>query len=303
MSIYTSRNLNALLLSSLCYSFSLLANDLSVLNLSKSIRINALIAHTDGFLYASSSDGDESEQVIYRIDQQSGKVTLFATGLDTPESMSEGINGEIYVAEWNTGNIMKISSDGKSELFVNELGVPKAILTAVDGTIWVAFQWIGDIKLYHYDITGEELAQISVKNVSIEGAVLLAGNIYAVDEYLGIFYKISTDGTKNILATAPEHNYQYGIRKLLHKNGSYYTADGGKHVIYQISPQGEFKVVAGELRKSGFLSNKFPNRLSSPNAMASFAETNKIYVSQKQYQATAQLKIITLPEKLTKEKQ
>jgi len=274
-----------------------MASEIGTLKLSKSIIINQLLAHSDGFLYATSGDGDdETKRVVYRIDPLSGKVITFATDLDTPQSITEGINGNIFVSEWNTGNVIRLSPSGKSKLFVNELGTPKAVLSKVDGSILVAFQWLDDIKLYYYDASGKLLEQTDIKNVTLDGAVLIENDIYAVDEFSGIFYKIKNNETVETIAKAPKRLHQYGIQSLLYKNGYYYTADTAKHVVYRISADGEFNIQTGKIGHNYTLSKQHPDRLYSPNALASFIQSNKIYVSEKRYQASSQLKIISLPK-------
>jgi len=273
-----------------------MAYEIGILNLSKSIIINQLLAHSNGFLYATSGDGDdETKQVIYRIDPLSGEVVIFATDLDTPQSITEGVNGNIFVTEWNTGNVIRLSPSGKSKLFVNELGTPKAVLNKKDGSILVAFQWQDNVHIYHYNASGKQLEKIDIRKVTLDGAVLVENDIYAVDEFSGIFYKIKNNETTEIIAKAPKRMDQYGIKSLLYKKGFYYTADTGKHVVYRISPEGKFTIIAGDIGHNYPLSKKYPNRLYFPDAIASFENSNKIYVSQKRYQATSQLKIISLP--------
>jgi sugar lactone lactonase YvrE len=272
-----------------------MADKIDILKLSKSITINQLLAHSDGYLYASSGDGDdETKQVVYRINPSSGDVSIFATDLNTPDSITEGLNGNIFVAEWNTGNVIRLSPSGKSKLFINELGIPKAVLAKMDGSVLVAFQWHDDIKLHHYNSSGKLLEQMDIRNLTLDGAVLVGDDIYAVDEFSGSFYKIKSNGTVNVIAKPPKRLTQYGIQHLLYKNGYYYTTDSGKHIIYRISSDGEFNIETGKVSHNDTLSKQYPDRLYLPNALASFKKDNKIFVSQRRYQASSELKIISL---------
>ena len=89
---------------------------------------------TDGFLYV----GDTGLKSILQV-SLNGSVNVFATGITAPYGLAFGPNGDLFVADLASNNVIKISgfsSPNDPTLFPNDVMHPTGAVHAHDNMIW-----------------------------------------------------------------------------------------------------------------------------------------------------------------------
>ncbi len=122
-----------------------LAGDSSISTLVSGVNSpqNGMALDSDGNLYYSSA-GDNN---IYKI-TSGGSVSTLSTGLNLPVGVCVDNLGYVYIAEWNSGDIRKISTTtgGAGSVYASGLSYPYGICRDSAGNLYISGYQDGNIK-------------------------------------------------------------------------------------------------------------------------------------------------------------
>lgn len=215
----------------------------------------SVVQAKDGRIFVSEinefgKDGDGQITVI----DQSGKVSVFALGLDDPKGLAI-IGQNLYAADKN--KIIKITPDGKTTVFVPSSAFPTMPVFLNDleadpqGNLYVSDS--GDIlgkggggAIYKISPQGQVTLLVNDKqNPSLTGPNgLLAddtGNfLLEVDFVSGILYSLNT---KTGQLTDVAEGFGGGDGVVHHSNGTMYVSDWKNGKVYSVNTKGDVTLV------------------------------------------------------------
>ena len=231
---------------------------------------DALSFDTQGNLYASNSGkfGREglSGSLVHKIDKN-GEISIQASGLSGPLGHDFDSQGNMYIANYNNGEITKISVNGAKSSFSKraKAGAVSGIVLNSKDEIFVSSFASGAI--FKFDVRGG--SEIWLQDQRLSGPVGIVSdendNIYVGNYNNGRIFKITKNKELTELATSPDHSGYITYAK-----GMVYTTGINKHKIYQIPIDGS---PASELPGSSSSGFKFPNGISANH------DGSKLYVS------------------------
>ncbi len=257
-------------------------------------KFDGLLVHSDGYIYGSEGhDGSK----IYKITPD-GITSEFVGGLSGPINMVEDSIGNIYVTEWNTGRVKKITPDGEASIFVDYSGRAGAAGMDSEGNIYVNFKPLsgGNGTLRKFSPDGELLNTYTNSMMVNPSGIAFdeEGNMYLGELFSGNLLKVNTDDEFELLGSAPTPSGNHSLGKLLFFDGFLYSTDLGNHVVYKISLDGVFTILAGMLGQPGSQDGMGEEaRFSNPNGLAISGQDSTLFV-KKGYTANNKLRKITL---------
>ncbi|WP_271808371.1 Ig-like domain-containing protein [Clostridium beijerinckii] len=179
-------------------------------------------------------------------------TSIFASGLNNPMGIATDSSGNIFVADYGSGNVNKYSADG-TLLSTFASGVNGLTGIAIDssGNIFLIGLWSGNVKKYSAD--GTLLSTFASEIIEAYGiAIDSSGNIFVADYWSGNVNKYSASGS--LLSTfASGLNEPTGIA--IDSSGNIFVTNYGSRNVNKYS--------AG-----GSLLSTFASRLSSPYGIA-----------------------------------
>ncbi len=196
-----------------------------------------------------------------------GDITEHVSNLNGPLGTNFDSQGNMYVANYNTGDITKLTPKGESTLFVDigSAGFASGIAIDSHDNIFVA-SFAGN-AIYKVDLSGKK--ELWIKDKRLNGPVGIVmdemENIYVGNYNDGKVFKIEKNKTITELAAAP-----VGLGYIAYAKGSVFGTGYNKNVIYKIGVNGGPVQVLEGSAEAGF---KFPNGITtSPDG-------EKLYVS------------------------
>jgi len=196
-----------------------------------------------------------------------GDVTEHLSNLNGPLGSNFDSLGNMYVANYNTGAITKLTPQGQSSLFVDigSAGFASGIAIDNDDNIFVA-SFAGN-AIYKVSLTGKK--ELWLKDERLNGPVGIVldenENIYVGNYNDGKVFKINKNKTVTVLAAAP-----VGLGYIAYANGAVFGTGYNKNVIYKITVDGD---TVQELEGSAEAGFKFPNGITTSS------DGKRLYVS------------------------
>lgn len=188
---------------------------------------------------------DASEGDILRASTE-GDVETFAEGLESaggtlgPNAITMDINGNLYVSNALTQEILKFTPDGESQVFASNMAFPVDVAFDEDQVLYVA-QTISDTVDKFYADGSHEVFVTGIRNPS-GLAFSPDGELYVCNNDRGQsgIYRILADGT-------PEP-FVEGLTETLDaivfdRDGFLYAVDGLLGLVYRIGPDKEIVVL------------------------------------------------------------
>ena len=161
------------------------------------------------------------------IDTLNPQITTIGSGFSSPTGIAVDPSGNVYVAEYYSGVIKKISSSGIS-VFGTGYFHTGCVASDVSGNIYVADAGNGII----YKIATNNTVSTVASGFNYPWGLALdaAGNIYMTETYNNSVKKIAPNGAITILGSG--FSGPYGIA--VDASGNVYVADGGNNAIKKI---------------------------------------------------------------------
>lgn len=256
-------------------SFSALsaAADYSVHTVMPSSGNDALTFDVKGNLYVSYS-GDFGATglsgTLVRKIAIDGTVSTYANNLKGALGTNFDSQGNMYIANYNNGEIYKITPNGKQALFVDmgSAGFASGITINAKDEMFVA-SYAGNV-IFKVDTHGAK--QLWVEDKRFNGPVGIVmdeeDNLYVGNYNNGKVFKIDNNKTVTELSSAP-----VGLGYITYANSMIYGTGYSKNIIYKIPTNGSAVQVLEGSTEAGF---RFPNGITTSN------DGKTIYVSNYQ---------------------
>jgi sugar lactone lactonase YvrE len=190
---------------------------------------------------------ENSTGIIYEVvDDET--VKPFTKGIDHPAGMACDAEGNLYVVEFNKGNLLRISPDAKKrETLASGLKQPNGVTVAADGTIYVSESEAGKVTIVKK--SGE-------KEILVDGVQYANGLV--LDEKAQRIYIVSTLGNKVVISPTAGENK--GKKKTFAKvaqapdgitgdtAGNFYVCVYGDGKIARMDSKGNVEIIATGLK-------------------------------------------------------
>lgn len=182
-----------------------------------------------------------------------------AAEFDLPTGVACDAAGNVYVSDFGSYVIRKVTPDGTVSTFAGTPG-PQEGAKSVDG-VGAAASFAGPYAL----------------------AIDKSGNLYTADGVSGAIRKITPDGTVSTIAggasAAPADKFNNPTGIAVDGSGNIYVADTGYNIVRKITPAGAVSTIAGFPGKSGSKDDTGIKALfNAPTALAVDAAGN-VFVS------------------------
>ena len=196
-----------------------------------------------------------------------GDITEHVSNLHGPLGTNFDSQGNMYVANYNTGDITKLTPKGQSSLFVDIGSAGFASGIAIDSHDNMFIASFAGNAIYKVDLSGKK--ELWIKDKRFNGPVGIVmdenENIYVGNYNDGKVFKIVKNKVITELAAAP-----VGLGYIAYAKGALFGTGYNKNVIYKIGVNGDAVQVLSGSAEAGF---KFPNGITTS------ADGEKLYVS------------------------
>jgi len=231
----------------------------------------------DGNVYtadfgATLSSGPPGTRV-WRI-TPAGEVSVYAEGFRGASGNAIGPDGTFYQANIAGGTVSRVDQDGKVSTFVaSGLAAPVGLTFDNQGRLVVAN--CGSNTLARVDEDGEAEVFASSNLLQCPNNLVLGGdgNFYVSNFYNGDVVRITPQGETTRLVTLPGGNNGH----LVFTDGVFYVAARAANQIYEVTMDGESRVIAGSGDRGVDDGPAMEATLSLPNDLALSPDGRTLY--------------------------
>jgi len=228
----------------------------------------------DGFIVDDQGNifgaGGFSRDHLVKIDPQ-GEVTTVVNGLGGPVHLIQGINGDLFVSEFNIHQVSRVTKQGTRTVYARGLDAPTSLAFDEEGHLWVAN--------YGRTFQGHTISKVAPNGevtTALDDPLLLApidiyfhesGDLLIANQVDAKILRATRDGQVTLIDQLPEQ----GIGHMIYLNGVCYSTAGNR--IYKTTLDGKSEVFAGQ---------PLPGAVDGPASLASFERPNGIWVTPDQ---------------------
>lgn len=236
---------------------------------------NGLTVHPNGDIYASDLFGNGFDGTrVYKITPD-GTSQFYAGGLTRPAGLVFDLDHNLlYVAEFSSGEISSIDTQGRVTGFASGLKQPSGLVFDTDTNLYVTNYGNGTISR----ITPK--GQVSTLTSGLNQPVGLAINnntLYAANLKDGKIYEIDLSGEKKLIATIED----LPIGFMTYSRGSLFVTSTGRHKIYEIDLDGNVVSVLTGTGKAGTANGDLSAaQFTNPDGIAASPTGDTLYVSE-----------------------
>lgn len=226
-----------------------------------------------GNIFASNYNND----IVYKIDTDHN-ISTFISNQDGAAGITFDGQGFIYLARYESRDIVKISADGSSiEPYASGVAAPIGIAFDSDGNLFTNNNVNNSIT--KIDINGNKSVQsISINNNS-SVAVDENNNKYVTDYNSGRIIKI--DATTNQESVFTNLPISGGVGYIIYSNGNFYATAVTDQLIFKIDTNGQHEIIAGIQSKVGVKDgNGNVATFNRPIGIAASPDGKTLYVGQ-----------------------
>ena len=166
-------------------------------------------------------------------------ASLAAANAHAAHNLAFDDKGNLFVADWNSGSILKFTSDGKRSTFASGVGQTVDLTFDDKGNLFV---WDGNtIFKFTPDGKGSTFASGLVPD-TWDLAIDRSGNLFVTDHVSRSILKFTREGKKSTFASglAPEH-------LAFDRSGNLFVTDKGSDSIFKFTPDGTRSTFASGL--------------------------------------------------------
>ena len=157
-------------------------------------------------------------------DSGMGGVTKIGEGFGSPTGMAFDHSGNLYVAEWGHGRIVRIDSDGGRTVFAGKLDSPAGLAFGADGMLYAAL-YSGDAVL-RFDADGHPAVYADGLATPTGIAFDLSGGLLVANRRAHEIVRIGRDGVRTVVVDGLDT--PVGVLQM--PDGAYVVSDFGGSV-------------------------------------------------------------------------
>lgn len=251
---------------------------------------DALIMGDDGNIYGSYFS-NTNNGAIYKITPD-GNVSLFSDGYSACNGLDFDHEGYLYVVDFtsniNTHQIYKLDENGNKAAYgPNVQGASGIIFDPNSDTLYISSYNSNVNAILKMSPDGNVINYCN--HSDLNGPVGMAfddeGILYVANFTDGEIYTVSHGGDSlTLLANIPSSSW-WGVGFITYASGYIYATGIGKHIVYQISLDGNVIEYAGT-GQAGLVDGQADvARFNRPNGITSNAAQDTIYISDYTTQA------------------
>lgn len=152
---------------------------------------NALAFDAQGMLYVS----DARLGRVDRIDPTDGSREIHVEGLHFPTALAFGMDGELYIAQRGSNDVLRIQPNGTRDVFAEGIRNPTALAFGPDGLLYAVNDDRGQSSIFRIQPNGDAQLLLEPFADTLEGlAIDTDGYLYTADGSAGILFRVSPDG-------------------------------------------------------------------------------------------------------------
>ena len=231
----------------------------------------------DGWIYVANfgdqlnnADGRE----VFKIDPETGEISLFATGLSGPSGNTFDSNGDLIQANIRGNRISKIEPNGDLTTIASGLAAPVGVALDDSQNIYVCN--CGDNTIAKVTPNGEVTTFVRDPQLNCPNGLTIDddGNLYPVNFNNGNVFKITPAGQLTLFATIPSGQTAH----IAFANHRLYVVGRQAHQLFEISLTGEISLLAGSGVAGDADGDGERAQFYIPNGIAISPSGDKIYV-------------------------
>ena len=235
---------------------------------------DGLFSSQDGTVYAAGGFADTR---VFRIDN-TGRTTVVSDQLSGPIDIAEDAEGNLYVTNFNTASVSKITADGQVSHFADVNPFPSGIVADAAGNFYVTH--FGEADPATGLGTGNSIVKVTADgstSVFTEGGLLSApvgididesNNLYVGNLHNGELIKIDSNGQQELLVDLTGDEINFAIGHVEYVNGFVFATGIQDHALFRINPRN------GRVR-----SRDIEQRVRFPNGLSYNAQAGALYIA------------------------
>ncbi len=263
----------------------------SSLPLVEPLSIENLVLDDEGTMYAVEGYANSR---AFRIAADGSSYEVIAENLGGPNGIARDSNGNLYITEFNTSQLTKISADGVVSTFAAlEVG-PQNVTVDANDHIYVSYWGSGNgtgNQVSH--ITPAGVVTTYAQGISVPNGLAFddENNLYVVTTFNGLVKRVAPDGTITDFSDLPGSGIIGGT--MIWAEGKLFVTGVYGNKIFQIE-DGVATHIAGTGTAGSIDGLAFEAQFDSPLGLAYNAQKRQLYITSVGITAPA-IRIITLP--------
>ncbi|UTW64504.1 SMP-30/gluconolactonase/LRE family protein [bacterium SCSIO 12741] len=236
---------------------------------------NGVLVDDDGTIYGCDLFGSGFDGTrIYQISPDGQTSKIFADGLTRPAGMAFDANGLLYVAEFGSGEVSTVDTNGQVTQFASGFPSPSGLAFDTAGYLYVTNYGNGTVSRV------SPAGVIRTLTSGIDQPVGIAFDdrhrLYVVSLRKGNLWRIDTAGAKTLVATLPD----LPVGFMCFAKGKLYVCATGNHRIYEVELDGTFRVYAGTGQLGTVNGPVDSARFTNPDGIAASPTGDTLYISE-----------------------
>jgi sugar lactone lactonase YvrE len=217
--------------------------------------------------------GDDWGTDLYEFDTTAGawSKVLFCDSLRSINGMNTDAQGNLYVSNIGSQQVLKFTPDGDYTTFCDLGGSGGAAAFDRDGNLFVPYFW--DKKIMKFSSDGSTSSLVSTNVKGPEQVIFDShGTLFAADQSSGHIYTFDLDGNQSTFASGLK--WVSGIT--FDSHGILFVADDHANTIYKFTPNGTRSIFSKGIKKvSGLTFDSHGNLFASDGVGKLYKFTNK----------------------------
>ncbi len=276
-------NILKLLFSLVLTTLTVSAQTVKTIQMDAALSLDGIVVADDGTLYGA--DGWNGSN-IYKINLD-GSTEIFASGLQGPIDMDFDNDGNLYTTTWRDWGVYKFLPDGtKSKLATVSQGPSGLVLNRTTRDIFVTQFGTRFNRSRHINkVDSSGTVSLFVTDNRLQSPVGIAmdnsENLYPINISDAGLFKVTPNGELTVLATLPKSSAMNNLGHIAFANNKLYiTGNSGKHYVYEVTLEGEQRVLAGTGAAGQKDGLALEATFNAPNGIAASATGDTLFITE-----------------------